>query len=294
MLRSTCVYFQAFLVSCSCTQGCTAHSALPLHHRYSVHKAGHHLCRLSVSLRVRCRWRSTVLQRYPWHLAATKHAPHIIAGWVARPTNEPALSRLEDQVEIYYKAICKEMKKVCECALTLRIARYVNSKQRLESCIPLQSGHQLNRFRRSNLSHTPFEEPSQPETTKCYTSLMMRAIAYTLRVATGLADPIELAVAVKERACELVDSLSNGGDATDSIHALIMALLTTENITSTNSCPGVQFIMFYNIRPSGQVKDPAEITPFLAALQWTLRATAFHEMLSVNNPLRNQEALNGQ
>lgn len=143
-------------------------------------------------------------------------------------------------------------------------------------------------------------------TTNRYIRTIARLIAFTLRAQLGCSDDshpshlpqINLASPISDCARHLLSLLSTSKpgveESQNTIHHLIIAILSqTREIPPRYQCPGHYFIIFDNVRLSGQIKDVQDIETTLSEIKWPLRASAFWEILqqSASIPEGDSKAL---
>lgn len=129
-------------------------------------------------------------------------------------------------------------------------------------------------------------------TTNRYIRTIVRLIAFTLRAQLGSSDnshpshfpQINLASPISDSAQQLLSLLSAGNpgveECQNTIHQLIISILSQiREIPPRYQCPGHYFIIFDNVRLSGQIKDVQDIETTLSEIKWPLRASAFWEIL---------------
>jgi hypothetical protein len=135
-------------------------------------------------------------------------------------------------------------------------------------------------FRHSEISNQLFKIPMRQQTTNRYIRTITRLLAFTLRAYRGNPnDPqIRLAPPISDCARQLLNALSTPAEAPNAIHRLIVAILSQlRDIPAEYQCPGSNFIMFDNVRLSGQIKDVEEIKATLSEVKWPFRASTFWE-----------------
>jgi hypothetical protein len=137
-------------------------------------------------------------------------------------------------------------------------------------------------------------------TTNRYIRTITRLISFTLRAQLGRSDDshpshlpqIHLALPISDVAKHLLTLLSVGTpgveESQNAIHQLIIAILSqNREIPPRYQCPGYYFIIFDNVRLSGQIKDVQDIETTLSEIKWPLRASAFWEIFQQSASIPN-------
>jgi hypothetical protein len=63
----------------------------------------------------------------------------------------------------------------------------------------------------------------------------------------------------------------------NAIHQLIMVILNRVNASNGYVCPIARFIIYTNVLPSGQIRNPGDINGTLTELKWPFHASTFWE-----------------
>jgi hypothetical protein len=109
---------------------------------------------------------------------------------------------------------------------------------------------------------------------------MTQFLAFTLRVATGTGvGSLDFAPPIVDLSLCLITKLETRDSASieEAIHQLVMMILDRVNVTDGYVCPVSRFIIYANVLPSGQIRDPGRINGTLTELKWPSRASTFWE-----------------
>jgi hypothetical protein len=107
---------------------------------------------------------------------------------------------------------------------------------------------------------------------------MTQFLAFTLRVVAGAeVGSFPLAPSIVDHGRLLIQDLETRGSVEEATHRLIMVILDTINVGDDFFCPLSRFIVYVNVLPSGQIRDPGNINGTLTELKWPSRASAFWE-----------------
>jgi hypothetical protein len=111
---------------------------------------------------------------------------------------------------------------------------------------------------------------------------MTQFLAFTLRIAPGTVVGVgSLAPPIVECSLSLIRKLETKEPASieKAIHQLIMLILDRVHMSDGYVCPINIFIIFANVLPSGQIRDPGSVNGTLSELKWPSRASTFWEFV---------------
>lgn len=143
-------------------------------------------------------------------------------------------------------------------------------------------------FARDVVNGKPFKVPMRGKTTSRYIQSLTCLLAFILRVKSGQVkgyiEELTLAQPLSRASDILLQSLKCPGDQislSDAIHSMVMSILHEPRVLPfrTSSSLSALFIVFSNVLASGMIKHPEEIRGTLSELKWTLRASAFVEIV---------------
>jgi len=231
---------------------------------------------------------SPFLQKYRWHKVIEKTSPRVIQDWLALPSDEePKLARLSSIIKTYYQYAVEMMEDDGKVPYSLRIRRILNTKKSLSYVhfmfILLPSPDAPSSQR--DINNNPLQVPMRNSTVVEYTRTIIRLVAFTLRAYAGdLVDfehelsPTPLTSALSLLKC-MESSQHSLDQCQEGLHHLLWSLLTERVGEGNNRSPVDLFMVFANVKSSGQIQELDNISHFLATLQWPLRTTGFLEVV---------------
>lgn len=136
------------------------------------------------------------------------------------------------------------------------------------------------------MAQKPFTVPLRQTTVDDYVRFMVRMIALTLRARKNNLPELRADVHFSTKVATATDTLSEcikqpsqSNELPEAVHQLIWALLSSQLVGSGTNIVLLALI-FFNVRSSGQLNNPSDITPIISAIQWCFRATGFQETIS--------------
>jgi hypothetical protein len=120
------------------------------------------------------------------------------------------------------------------------------------------------------------------KTTQRYIRTITQLIAFTLRAELERCPNLDLRLTplVSGKARQLLSALLTKTAIPEAIHELVIAILSSQRALNDQfKCPGSLFIIFRNVKLSGQIKDVEDIRALMSEMRWPLRCAAFWEMI---------------